>query len=435
MPGRSWSAAPRSARPSPGRAREFGVLRRAVAVGGQVLTLQGLGGVYEEVFLPLHGAHQAQNAAVALAAVEAFLGAGAGAAARRRDGPGGLRRGQLARAGWSGSAPRRRSCSTPRTTRTAWPPRSPRCRRSSRSAGWSRWSRVLADKDAAGLLELLEPVLDAHRGAPATARPGRCRPTSWPSWRRGGLRAGPGARSAEDMPDAIEAAVPLAESDVAGRAGRGRRADHRVGGDRRRRPPAAEAMTGPAAERRTRRRPDPTPRRVRVAVGEPGRTDRRRAAHAGTAVRKGRSRRPGLGGLGRAQRRSGLRNPEGAVRGLGAGDARPGGAGAAARDPADPGGRRGAERRRHRGDRGAGRGCVVLAGMMGRRWAWHAGTVLQGLLMSPGLLHWSLLVLGVSSPWCGRTRCTSAGSSSADGPGVDRARLGLVRRRRGPATG
>ena len=56
---------------------EFGVLRRAVAVGGQVLTLQGLGGVYDEVFLPLHGAHQAQNAAVALAAVEAFLGAGA----------------------------------------------------------------------------------------------------------------------------------------------------------------------------------------------------------------------------------------------------------------------------------------------------------------------------------------------------------------------
>ncbi|MEV5447592.1 Mur ligase family protein, partial [Streptomyces sp. NPDC052644] len=56
---------------------EFGVLRRAVAVGGQVLTLQGLGGVYDEVFLPLHGAHQAQNAAVALAAVKAFLGAGA----------------------------------------------------------------------------------------------------------------------------------------------------------------------------------------------------------------------------------------------------------------------------------------------------------------------------------------------------------------------
>ncbi len=56
---------------------EFGVLDRRVAVGGQVLTLQGLGGVYDEVFLPLHGAYQAQNAACALAAVEAFFGAGA----------------------------------------------------------------------------------------------------------------------------------------------------------------------------------------------------------------------------------------------------------------------------------------------------------------------------------------------------------------------
>jgi dihydrofolate synthase/folylpolyglutamate synthase len=56
---------------------EFGVLRRDVAVGGQLLKLQGLGGAYEEIFLPLHGAHQANNAALALAAVEAFFGAGA----------------------------------------------------------------------------------------------------------------------------------------------------------------------------------------------------------------------------------------------------------------------------------------------------------------------------------------------------------------------
>lgn len=56
---------------------EFGVLRRDVAVGGQMLKLQGLGGAYEDVFLPLHGPHQAANAALALAAVEAFFGAGA----------------------------------------------------------------------------------------------------------------------------------------------------------------------------------------------------------------------------------------------------------------------------------------------------------------------------------------------------------------------
>jgi dihydrofolate synthase/folylpolyglutamate synthase len=56
---------------------EFAVLDRQVAVGGQLLVLQGLGGVYSEIYLPLHGEHQAHNAAVALAAVEAFFGAGA----------------------------------------------------------------------------------------------------------------------------------------------------------------------------------------------------------------------------------------------------------------------------------------------------------------------------------------------------------------------
>jgi dihydrofolate synthase/folylpolyglutamate synthase len=52
---------------------EFGLIGREVAVGGQVLTLQGHGRVYEDVFLPLHGVHQAYNAAAALAAVEALL--------------------------------------------------------------------------------------------------------------------------------------------------------------------------------------------------------------------------------------------------------------------------------------------------------------------------------------------------------------------------
>jgi dihydrofolate synthase / folylpolyglutamate synthase len=53
---------------------EFGVLSRVPAVGGQVISLQGLRARYDEVFLPLYGAHQAQNAAVALGAVEAFAG-------------------------------------------------------------------------------------------------------------------------------------------------------------------------------------------------------------------------------------------------------------------------------------------------------------------------------------------------------------------------
>ena len=56
---------------------EFGVEEAGVAVGGQTLTLRGLSGTYDNVFLPLSGPHQARNAAVALAAVEAFFGAGA----------------------------------------------------------------------------------------------------------------------------------------------------------------------------------------------------------------------------------------------------------------------------------------------------------------------------------------------------------------------
>lgn len=54
----------------------FGVLEREVAVGGQLVTLRGLSGDYRELFLPLFGAHQAHNAALAVAAVEAFVGGG-----------------------------------------------------------------------------------------------------------------------------------------------------------------------------------------------------------------------------------------------------------------------------------------------------------------------------------------------------------------------
>jgi folylpolyglutamate synthase/dihydropteroate synthase len=51
---------------------EFGVLHRDLAVGGQQVTVRGLLGDYEDLFLPLYGAHQASNLACAIAAVEAF---------------------------------------------------------------------------------------------------------------------------------------------------------------------------------------------------------------------------------------------------------------------------------------------------------------------------------------------------------------------------
>src|SRR5260370_13003022 len=54
---------------------EFGVTRRELAVGGQLLGIRGLLGDYDDLFLPLFGAHQAGNAACALAAAEAISGA------------------------------------------------------------------------------------------------------------------------------------------------------------------------------------------------------------------------------------------------------------------------------------------------------------------------------------------------------------------------
>jgi dihydrofolate synthase/folylpolyglutamate synthase len=53
---------------------EYQVSNRSLAVGGQLISIRGVYGDYEDLFLPLHGEHQASNAATALAAVEVFAG-------------------------------------------------------------------------------------------------------------------------------------------------------------------------------------------------------------------------------------------------------------------------------------------------------------------------------------------------------------------------
>jgi dihydrofolate synthase / folylpolyglutamate synthase len=55
---------------------ELEVVEREVAVGGQVLSLRTVGGLYTEVFLPLYGAHQAHNALLALGATELLMRSG-----------------------------------------------------------------------------------------------------------------------------------------------------------------------------------------------------------------------------------------------------------------------------------------------------------------------------------------------------------------------
>ena len=53
---------------------EYSLSAREIAVGGQLISVDGLYGNYDDIFLPLHGKHQAHNAATALVAVEAFFG-------------------------------------------------------------------------------------------------------------------------------------------------------------------------------------------------------------------------------------------------------------------------------------------------------------------------------------------------------------------------
>ncbi|MCV7401345.1 dihydrofolate synthase [Mycobacterium fragae] len=148
---------------------EFAVLARQVAVGGQVLQLQGLGGVYSDVYLPLHGEHQAQNAAVALAAVEAFFGAGK---KRQLDV-------EAVRAGFAavtspGRLERMRSAPTVFIDAAHNPAGAAALAHALTEEFDFRFLvgvvSVLADKDVDGILAALEPALDrivvTHNGSP-----------------------------------------------------------------------------------------------------------------------------------------------------------------------------------------------------------------------------------------------------------------------------
>ena len=57
------------------RGEEFDVLENQLALGGRLVDLRTPTTVYTDVFVPLHGRHQADNAVVALTAVEAFFAA------------------------------------------------------------------------------------------------------------------------------------------------------------------------------------------------------------------------------------------------------------------------------------------------------------------------------------------------------------------------
>lgn len=191
---------------------DFGVLTRDVAVGGQVVSVRGLAGDYPDLFLPLHGAHQADNLAMAIAAVEAFVGGG--------EQP--LDHDVLLAACAAMASPGRLEVVRRSPTVIVDAAHNPHGAQALVSALEEAFTftrlvgliSIVADKDAAGILEVLEPVLSevvvtrnsSHRaldparlGQLALDVFGEHRVTVVPS-----------------LPDALEQAVTLAEADGIG---------------------------------------------------------------------------------------------------------------------------------------------------------------------------------------------------------------------------
>jgi len=217
---------------------EFGLLGRELAVGGQQLVLQGLRGVYADVFLPMFGAHQASNAAVALAAAEAFAGVAEPVSADEgTDSPVSLGRGQaglapdLVRAGFArASSPGRLDILRRSPTVIADAAHNPAGMAATMAAltegfDFDRIIGVLAvpaDKDAAGLLEELEPVL-SEIVVTVNSSP-RAMPADELAELAGEFFGEDRVRVATRLDDAIELAVSLAdqadeEAAAAGRPG------------------------------------------------------------------------------------------------------------------------------------------------------------------------------------------------------------------------
>ncbi|MWA06210.1 dihydrofolate synthase [Actinomadura sp. LD22] len=210
---------------------EYGVLSRDVAVGGQMIGLRGLHGTYEEIFLPLFGEHMASNAATALAAVEAFA---SGAPTRgevaleaaTRIAPGeaflGGDEGQLdpalVRSGFAKSAsPGRLEVARTGPTVLLDAAHNPAGMAATvatvtESFGFTRLVGVLAvaaDKDVAGVLDQLEPVL-AELVVTRNSSPRSLPPEELAELAEGVF--GPErVHVAERLDDAIDRAIGLAE--------------------------------------------------------------------------------------------------------------------------------------------------------------------------------------------------------------------------------
>ncbi len=194
---------------------EFGVLARADAVGGQQVALRGLGGDYRDVFLPLYGAHQANNAVIALTAVEWFLSADA---TDPTAGPVAALDPDLVREAFADvTSPGRLEVVRRSPTVLVDSAHNPAGAKALAATLGDAFAftrtvglvGILADKDARGILEALEPVFDEVVVSASSS------PRAMPVRRLAALaREVFGAHrvtAVADLPDAVEAAAALAD--------------------------------------------------------------------------------------------------------------------------------------------------------------------------------------------------------------------------------
>ncbi|MGV1029164.1 MAG: bifunctional folylpolyglutamate synthase/dihydrofolate synthase [Dermatophilaceae bacterium] len=191
---------------------DFGVTGRDVAVGGQQLAMRGLAGDYDELFLPLHGEHMGSNAAVAVAAVEAFLGGG-----ERRLDPDVVRAGLAASTSPGRLEIVRRSPTI--LVDAAHNPHGIRALRAALSDAFTFTTLVgvvaiFSDKPALDMLEELEPALDhvvvTRNSSPRSTSPGELGEIAVEVFGEDRVHV------VESLPDAIDTAVGIAEAEGLG---------------------------------------------------------------------------------------------------------------------------------------------------------------------------------------------------------------------------
>ena len=186
---------------------DFGVTERDVAIGGQQLSVRGLAGEYPDLFVPLHGAHQAQNVAAAIAAVEAFIGGGE----QQLDSE--VVRAALAEVASPGRLEIVRRSPTVIVDAAHNPHGALALREALQdSFAFTRTIgliAILADKDASEMLEILEPAFD-EIVVSRTTSPRAMRPEAL-----GELAAGifgeHRVHVVKDLPDALDRAAALAD--------------------------------------------------------------------------------------------------------------------------------------------------------------------------------------------------------------------------------